>query len=199
MTGKQVQVVAQDRLWDGFLKLDRYRLNYPTFDGGQTPTVSREILVRGTAVAALPYDPSTDEILLIEQFRIGAFHAQANPWVVEIVAGMMDVQGELPEQTLHRELSEEAGLADAQLEHIVDYFPSPGGSDEQIKLYLARCDLSAVHTGDVFGLASETEDIRVHKLPRREWPSWMAQGRLNNAATLLALMWLDRTLENSAA
>lgn len=192
MDEKQVQVVGQNRAWDGFLKLDQYQLNYPTFDGGQTATVSREVLVRGVAVAALPYDPVTDQILLIEQFRIGAFHAEANPWVVEIVAGMMDVDGESPAQTLQRELSEEAGIAGAELEHIVDYFPSPGGSDEQIKLYLARCDLSGLETGQVFGLASETEDIRVHKIPRQDWPQWMAQGRLNNAATLLALMWLDR-------
>ncbi len=192
--GSEVQVHGCETLSQGFLTLKGYSVSYPRFDGGQTPAVNREVLVRGQAVAALPYDPSTDEILLIEQFRIGTFHAGANPWVIEVVAGMMDVAHETPEQALHRELHEEAGIVNAQLQHIVDYFPSPGGSDEQILLYLARCDLSAHQTGQAFGLASETEDIQVHKLPRAQWRDWLAQGRLNNAATLLSLMWLDEQL-----
>lgn len=195
---QQVQVEGIETLANGFLTLKRYQLSYPRFDGAQTPQVTREVLVRGHAVAALPYDPITDQILLIEQFRIGAYHGQANPWVVEVVAGMMDVQGESAEQALHRELAEEAGIEQAQLQHIVDYFPSPGGSDEQIKLYLARCDLSGHETGQAFGLVSETEDIRIHKLPRNQWRQWMAQGRLNNAATLLSLFWLDDQLAGCA-
>ena len=187
-----VQVLNTAVLSDGFLKVLAYKIRYALFGGGLTPAVNREVIARGRAVAALPYDPATDEVLLIEQFRIGPYHAGDNPWILEVVAGMMDVEGETPEQALLRELAEEAGIHDAELEPIVNYYPSPGGTDEQILLYLARTDLSGIQSGQRFGLASETEDIRVHKLPRSEWQAWQASGRLNNASTLLSLMWLDQ-------
>lgn len=188
----EVQVLGQTQRASGFLKVLAYQIRYALFGGGLSPAVNREVMTRGRAVAALPYDPSTDEVLLIEQFRIGPFHAGDAPWIWEVVAGMMDVYGETPEQALRRELAEEAGIQDADLVHIVDYYPSPGGSDEQILLYLAKTDLSAIESGQRFGVGSEAEDIQVHKLPRSQWRDWQERGRLNNAATLLSLMWLDQ-------
>lgn len=191
----RVQTLRTQQKSDGFLKVWAHWLRHAKFDGSQTPEICREVILRGRAVAALPYDPVLDEILLIEQFRIGAQVAGVDPWIYEVVAGIMDKSGESPEQALRRELVEEAGLGDVELTHIVDYFPSPGGTDEQILLYLARCDLSNVVQGAVFGEQTENEDIRVHRFPRSQWRDLLPGGKINNAATLLSLMWLDEQLD----
>ena len=191
----RVQTLRTQQKSDGFLKVWAHWLRHAKFDGSQTPEICREVVLRGRAVAALPYDPVLDEILLIEQFRIGAQVAGVDPWIYEVVAGMMDKSGESPEQALRRELLEEAGLSDVELTHIVDYFPLPGGTDEQILLYLARCDLSCVVQCAVFGEHTENEDIRVHRFSRIQWRDLLPSGKINNTATLLSLMWLDEQLD----
>lgn len=77
--------------------------------------------------------------MLIEQFRVGAMGKSPNPWLVELVAGLID-KDEQPEEVAHREAQEEAGLDFAALWPMTKYFPSPGGSDEFVHLYLGRCD-----------------------------------------------------------
>ena len=68
----------------------------------------RELFERGHAAAVLPYDPVTDRVLMIEQFRIGALAAPGGPWLLEIVAGVID-PGEIPEEVVRRETVEETG------------------------------------------------------------------------------------------
>lgn len=69
----------------------------------------------------LPYDPQRDEVVLIEQFRVGAMGRTDNPWLVEMVAGLID-KDEQPEEVAHREAEEEAGLTFSALWPITKYF-----------------------------------------------------------------------------
>src|SRR5690606_40469080 len=133
------------------------------------------------------YDPLRDEVVLIEQFRVGALDKKASPWLLELVAGLIE-EGEQPEQVARREALEEADLSLDRLWPITEYFPSPGGSDERVHLYLGRCDSSAA--GGVHGLAEEGEDIRVHVLSFAEAMAAAEDGRIDNAASLIALQWL---------
>jgi 8-oxo-dGTP pyrophosphatase MutT (NUDIX family) len=87
----------------------------------------------------LPYDPQRDEVVLIEQFRVGALGKTDNPWLIELVAGLIDKE-EQPEEVAHREAQEEAGLVIGALWPMTKYFPSPGGSNEFVHLYLGRCE-----------------------------------------------------------
>ena len=182
-----VEVVRREHCFRGFYRLDRLQLRHRQFSGAMGPLISRELFVRHDAVCVLPYDPVRDEVVLIEQFRVGALDKKASPWLLELVAGLIE-EGEQPEQVARREALEEADLSLDRLWPITEYFPSPGGSDERVHLYLGRCDSSAA--GGVHGLAEEGEDIRVHVLSFEQALRALKDGLVDNAASLIALQWL---------
>ena len=182
-----VQIIEREACFRGFYSLDRLRLRHLQFSGEMGPTLSRELFIRHDAVCVLPYDPQRDEVVLIEQFRVGAMGKSASPWLLELVAGLIDTD-EQPEQVALREALEEADLALTSLWPISEYFPSPGGSDERVYLYLGRCNSQGA--GGVHGLAEEGEDIRVHVLPLGDALDAVKDGRINNAASIIALQWL---------
>jgi len=125
--------------------------------------------------------------VLIEQFRVGTMDKAANPWLVELVAGLID-KDEQPEEVAHREAQEEAGLVFAALWPMTKYFPSPGGSDEFVHLFLGRCDSTGA--GGLHGLEEEAEDIRVKTWAFEDALQAVRDGRICNAASIIALQWL---------
>lgn len=131
---KAVEIVEQANCFRGFYRLDKVRLRHELFAGGMGREISRELFVRHDAVCVLPYDPQRDEVVLIEQFRVGALGKVENPWLIEMVAGLID-KDEEPEEVAHREAQEEAGLTFSALWPMTRYFPSPGGSDEYVHLF----------------------------------------------------------------
>ena len=104
-----VDILQSETCFEGFYKLDRLVLRHELFAGGMSRAISRELFVRHDAVCVLPYDPQRDEVVLIEQFRVGAIGKTTNPWLVELVAGLID-KDEQPEEVAHREAQEEACL-----------------------------------------------------------------------------------------
>ena len=173
--------------YQGFFKLVRLRLRHKLFAGGWSKEITRELFVRGHAAAVLPYDAVRDEIILVEQFRVGAVFEQGTPWLFEIVAGIVD-EGETAEDVVRREAVEEAGLVLGRLTPISSYYPSPGACSERISLFLGEVDVSLAPTQG--GLSNENEDIRVHRVPRLLAMQWLAEGKLDNASTIIALQWL---------
>ncbi|MBU0655999.1 MAG: NUDIX domain-containing protein [Gammaproteobacteria bacterium] len=175
--------------WKGFFSIEQYEFRHELFGGGWSDTVRREIFERGNAVAVLLHDPVADTLLLVEQFRPGA--AVRNPddaWMIEIVAGIVE-EGETREDVARRESMEEAGCTVGGLEHIMDFYPSAGGSSEIVSLYYAPVDLSAVQPG-IRGLAHEHEDIRVSIVPRQTALEWLQAGRIQASLAIIALQWL---------
>ena len=188
MTAKDDVLVEQrERCFQGFYRLDRLQLKHRLFAGNMGSTISRELFVRPDAVCVLPYDPHTDSVVLVEQFRIGALDKSPEPWLLEIVAGLIDTD-EQPEDVARREAREEADLELHELLPVMTYYPSPGGSDERVYLYVGRC--STVGVGGVFGLAEEGEDIRAHVWPLADALKAVQDGRIDNAASIIALQWL---------
>ena len=182
-----VEVVEREACFRGFYQLDRLHLRHRLFAGGMGKLLSRELFVRHDAVCVLPYDPQRDCVVLIEQFRVGALDKSLNPWLIELVAGLID-KDEQPEQVARREAVEEAGLELAELWPLTQYYPSPGGSDERVHLYVGRCDSRGA--GGVHGLEDEGEDIRVLVWSLDEALAAVANGRIDNAASIIALQWL---------
>ncbi|BAN50940.1 NUDIX domain-containing protein [Metapseudomonas resinovorans] len=182
-----VEIVEQETCFQGFYRLDRLSLRHRQFSGAMGPVIHRELFVRHDAVCVLPYDPQRDQVVLIEQFRVGAYGKSENPWLLELVAGLID-KDEEPEEVARREAVEEADLQLTSLWPITTYYPSPGGSNERVHLFLGRCDSDGA--GGVHGLAEEGEDIRVHVMPLEDALALMREGRLDNAASMLALQWL---------
>lgn len=182
-----IDVIEREVCFRGFYRLDRLRLRHRQFSGQMGPEIKRELFVRHDAVCVLPYDPQRDEVVLIEQFRVGVMEKSQNPWILELVAGLID-KAEEPEEVARREAVEEADLKLTSLWPITAYYPSPGGSDEFVHLYVGRC--TAEGAGGVHGLAEEGEDIRVHVLSFADALAALREGRIINAAAIIALQWL---------
>ena len=184
---QDVELVEKTRHYDGYFHIDVYRLRHRRFGGGWTEVMSREMFERGHATVVLPYDPARDAVVLIEQFRIGAYAAGIEPWLIEPVAGIVEA-GETPEAVARREAIEEAGCELAELEPIATVMPSPGGCSEILHLFCGWVDSAGV--GGIHGLAHEHEDIRAFVLPLDEALKRMAMSEYNNASTVITLQWL---------
>ncbi|MCW8983112.1 MAG: NUDIX domain-containing protein, partial [Gammaproteobacteria bacterium] len=130
----KIELLECETGYQGFFRLERYRLRHRLFAGGMSPTITRELFERGHAAAILLYDPDLDQIVLVEQFRIGALNARGGAWLYEIVAGIIE-SGEEGEAVARRESVEEAGCEVGRVEKICDYLVSPGGTSETISLY----------------------------------------------------------------
>lgn len=187
---KDVQILEKKRVFKSYFAVDHYRVSYPQFDGGSSGVLEREIFERDQdAVVILPYDPGRDEIMLLEQFRPGALRDPVSPWLLEVVAGMVDA-GETPEQAALRELQEEGHLrvAPGDLHYLYREYPSPGGTSERVTIYIAACDLHAIsHHG---GLPQEHEDLRLFTCTAAQAFAQVETGRICNAAAIIALLWL---------
>ncbi len=194
MTPDDVEILENEVPFKGYYRIETYRLRHRLFAGGWSQPMSRELLERGHAVAVILYDPDRDELVLIEQFRIGAFAALASPrvtvdctpWLLEIVAGIID-EGERPEDVARREAVEEAGCEIQEMEFACQFLVSPGVCSESITLFCGRVDASGV--GGLHGLDHEHEDIRVSAVPAPEVFAWLDEGRFVNATAIVALQW----------
>ncbi len=175
-------------LYRGFFTLQRARLQHRLFAGGWGGDITREVLRREPAVGVLLYDPAHQLVGLVEQFRVGALDRPAGPWLLEVVAGIVD-PGEEPEQVAQRELREEAGIEEVSLHSICDYFVSPGGSNEHMTLFCGVTSLAG--KGGIYGLPGDGEDIRFHVLKEATAFAALADGRCDNAATIICLQWLQ--------
>ena len=183
-----VDIQQSQTVYQGFYRVCRYQVRYPMFLQPQGQEVVREVVIRPAAVVVLPFDPVTDQVVLIEQFRPGLLDQNAeSPWLFEVVAGMIE-PGEAPESVAIRELAEEAGLAARAIFPIQSYWVSPGGTSEKVYAYWANVD--ATVAGGVHGLATEHEDIKVHVFPRVDLLEALKAGQLNNGATVMLLQWL---------
>lgn len=184
----QFEVLDKTIGYSGFFRMEKYRLRHELYSGAWSPEITRECLERGHAVAVLPYDPERDQIVLLEQFRVGALDFPGGPWLLEIVAGIMDDPEETPEDVARRETVEEAGCELLDLIPICHYLVSPGGTSESITLFCGR--VNAAQVGGIRGVVDEHEDIRLQVVSRSEALDLLDSGRINSAAPIIALQWL---------
>lgn len=182
-----VEVVEKATVYKGRFQVDRYRLRHKLHGGGWSEPFVREVFERGHAAAVLPYDPVLDRIVLIEQFRPGAYAAGLHPWLVEVVAGIID-PGETAEQVVRREAMEEAGVHIAEVEKVATCMVTPGACSECVDIFVGRADASKA--GGVYGLAHEHENIRVFTLSVDEAEKKLAAREFTNVVTIVALQWL---------
>ncbi|RUO18398.1 ADP-ribose diphosphatase [Aliidiomarina haloalkalitolerans] len=182
-----VEIIETKEVYRGFFRVQVTTLRHRLFSGAWSEYMRREIMDRGHAVVVIPYDPIHDQIVMLEQFRVGAIASSPTPWLRELVAGMVD-PGETKEDVAHRELQEEAGLTAKSLHYALSYLSSPGGMTERIYIYLAQVD--ATSAAEFGGLASEHEDIKVTPLARTDVMTMLENGEVDNAATVIGLQWL---------
>ena len=187
-TKNDVEIIARETLYSGFFSLDLYRFRHRLFNGEMSGEVRREIFERGHAAVLLPYDPVRDEIVLIEQIRIAAYDTSETPWLLELVAGMIE-EGESEEEVARREAVEESGLVVERVKKMLSYLASPGGTSERLTVMVGEVD--ATQAEGIHGLVDENEDIRAQVVSREQAYQWVEEGKIDNAASVIALQWLQ--------
>ena len=188
-----VEIIARETLYSGFFSMELYRFRHRLFNGEMSGEIKREIFERGHAAVLLPFDPVRDEVVLVEQVRIAAYDTSETPWLLEMVAGMIE-EGESVVDVARREALEEAGLAIGRTKPVLSYLASPGGTTERSSIMVGEVD--ATTAKGIHGLADENEDIRVHVVSREQAYQWVEEGLIDNAASVIALQWLQLHHQN---
>jgi ADP-ribose pyrophosphatase len=161
----------EETIYDG----PRFTVHRATFPGDRT----REYVSAPTSVAVVAYDD--DSVYLVKQPR----EAVRRTDVLEVPAGIMDVDGESPLETAKRELAEEIGMEAEHWEEATSFFSSIGFVDEVVKVFLAT-GLKQVGEAD----ASGEEQIELVKWPLEDLDALI--DRNEDAKTLIGLLWLRR-------
>ncbi|MBT4884637.1 MAG: NUDIX domain-containing protein [Legionellales bacterium] len=189
-----VKINNIDDLYSGHNCLDKYTLQIKYFDETTSEVFQRECTIKPIVAGVLPYDVARDKVVLIEQFRIGAITDKVSPWLFEIVAGIVDKNGESIATMAKRELQEETGLISKNLEFIMQYWVSPGASNERLSLYWSDVDSSKA--AEFCGLRAEHEDIKVHVVSSEEAFALINDGVICNSLAIIALQWLQLNKHN---
>ena len=185
------KLLDQQSAYNGFFKVEVCRVQHELYAGGEIE-VRRELFQRGDAVAVLLYDPARDKVVMVEQFRIGALHDPEGPWLLEVVAGMME-DGESITDVAKRECLEEAGIKVHAFDTVHSFYSSPGGCSERIHLLCGLVDSSQAQ--GTHGIEHEGEDIRVRVLDFAELAAMLHSQRITSAMPIIALQWLQLNRE----
>lgn len=166
-----MKIIDKKIVYDGFFKLYKVTLE----DEGET--FDREVFVTGNAVAALLYDTQKDKYIFVKQYR-----PAVEQDMTELVAGILDKEGESQEDAITREIEEETGYAVDTLEHILNFYPSPGAFAEKLHIFYARVSHKI---GEGGGAAGENENIKLIELTKEQ----LKQKTFDDAKTLIAVQW----------
>lgn len=183
-----VIILEHQIVYQGHFQIEQCKLQFRLFNGGWSLPRLREVFERGEAVGVLLFDANNNQLVLIEQFRVGIVSKAKNPWLIEIVAGVIKKDESL-EQVARRETQEESGLEITNLFPIYQYWVSPGGSSERMYLFCGQ--VNAKLAQGIHGVAKEGEDIRLHVLSLKSAFDLLNQGKINNSSTIIALQWLQ--------
>lgn len=144
-------------------------------------TVRREYVRHPGAVAVLALDDA-GRVLMIRQYR---HPVRMELW--ELPAGLLDVAGEPPLAAARRELAEEADLTAGRWDLLVDWFNSPGGMDEALRLYLAR-DVHPVPGHERHERTDEELDMPTRWVPLNEARDAVLAGRVHNPGAVVGIL-----------
>lgn len=191
-----VRILEKRRLFDDIFAIDEALVSFRRHGGDWSQPVRQLCFERGDSVAALLVNRATRRLVLVDQFRYPTLEKGPGR-LMEIVAGGVD-EGETAEAAIRREVCEETGHDPVALRPILTFYVSPGGSSERILLYYGELDAPALGGTDVAGgvrtqtagLGVGDEEIRVVERTEEEMWRDLEAGRLQDAKTIVALLWL---------
>ncbi len=194
MSRADVDIISARQPYLGFFNVEEMDFRFRRFDGSMSEPVNRSVFVGVDCAIVLPYDPVRDRVLLVEQFRPGAYvRGDRNPWTMEPIAGRID-PGEEPEEAARREAQEEAGIGLGALHCVSAAYPSPGTTTEHFFVYIGLCDLPDGVAG-FGGKPEEAEDIRSHVMDWKAFDIALNDGRFRLLPLVVAGHWLARNRE----
>lgn len=165
--------IADTEVHRGF----RFTVHQVRYRAASGEEFDREVVHHPGAVAVVPlHDDGT--VTLVRQFR-----AALDGELLELPAGLRDVEGEPDERTAERELIEEAGLAADRLELLVTFHNSPGYCDESVSVFLATGLREVEH--DRQGI--EEHHMTIERLPVDDVLAMIRAGLVTDAKTIIGL------------
>lgn len=180
------KIINKKNLYTGFFSLNKFEFVHQKHDGSWTEKVEREIFSGAHVSTLLPFDPIRNEIILIQQFRVGILSKNDEEYLYEIVAGIID-ENELPEETAKRECMEETGCEVSKIVPVQSYFPAPGSSESYYHLFLG--EVNSFEGERILGLENENENILVKSFKVNEVRNMLDRKKIKNGLTLIALQW----------
>ena len=150
-------------------------------DLGEGGVVTREFVDHPGAVAIVALDED-ERVLLLHQYR---HPVRRELW--EPPAGLLDVDGEDAQAAAARELLEEADLRAARWDVLVDYYTTPGGSNEALRVFLAR-DFSEVPAAERHAREAEELGMELRWVPLDEAVSAVLAGDLHNPSAVVGIL-----------
>jgi 8-oxo-dGDP phosphatase len=180
--------VGERELWSGFV----YRVVTSTSESPSGERFERYVVRSPGAVSVVPIvyaepdrDRAVPEVVLVSQYR-----AAHDEMVVEIPAGVRDVDGESDEDNARRELVEEVGLRPGLLELLTSIYPSAGMTDSVNTIFLATDCTPALRSPH----GPEEEHAEIIRLPLAEAVEWVESGRIVDAKSVVGLLLAERRL-----
>jgi len=181
-----VRVTDVELLASGWHVLRRTTFEY-TDAAGTTSTQQRETYDRGNGATVLLFDRERRTVLLTRQFRYPVYvNHHPDGMLIETAAGLLDDDD--PVTAIRREAAEETGVEIGEVQHVYDVYMSPGSVTERIHFFAAPYDASARRPGRG-GLEAEGEDIELVELGIDEALTWIRDGRIQDAKTIMLVHW----------
>lgn len=182
---QRIRLIEKQTVWKNFIHLQTMIFEQRTRDG-RTIRIHREVHDHGVAAAILLFDPKREEVVLVRQFRPGAYANGDASFMLEIPAGLTD--GDQPDEAIRRESMEETGYAVSAPRYLFDTYASPGTLTEKVSLFYARVDLDE-KAGEGGGLENEGEDIEVLTVSLDAAYGMIATGEVTDSKTIIMLQW----------
>jgi len=142
---------------------------------------ARDIVAHVGAVAVLALDEA-EQVVTVRQYRAPLGHE-----LLELPAGLLDVDGEPALASAQRELHEEAALTATDWQVLIDLHTSPGMTDEAIRVYLAR-GLAPVPEQDRYRAEHEEASMTVRRYPLDELVDLALAGTLTNGPAVAGVL-----------
>ena len=160
----------------------RFTVARGRFRGPDGQEFERDIVHHPGAVAVVPlHDDGT--VTLVRQYR-----ASLDADLLELPAGLRDVEGEADETAAARELQEEAGLRATELRRLVGFHNSPGFCDEEVGVFLA----TGLHEVPDDRQGTEEELMTLERVPLEDALAMVDDGRITDAKTIIGLLLAAR-------
>ncbi len=160
-------------------QLQRLRVVTSTFQAPNGSRFTRDVVRNQPVVAMVPLRDDGETVLLVRQYR-----GPIDSLLLELPAGLCDVEGERREATASRELVEEVGVTTRELTVLARFHPAAGFSDSHVTLYLA----TGLEQVDADRQGPEEEHMTVEEMSLRDVPARIADGTLTDAKTLIGLL-----------
>jgi len=183
----EIKITNTETLSERKFPLKFYNYQKPDANG-KMQDLKAEVYFRPDAVAILLYDTQQQKFMLTRQFRLPSFlNGNSSGYLIEACAGLID-EGETPEKTAEREVSEELGCEIDNLTKIGAVYTSAGGITEYVHLFIAAYNANEQRNGGG-GLPEEGEEIEAVEVGFTDARAMLKEGKINDAKTVMLLQY----------